>query len=136
MSAPRQAPEGGITRGFTILEALIALFVLAIGMLGCASLLVWSLFQSGAALRHELALGMASDLAERVRAKGVVPTAAELAQWQAQGTAALPLEASLEVFPPAAQGELERIDVIVRWTEPRTASGYASLVVRIHRRAG
>lgn len=120
------------------MESLIALFVLAIGMLGCASLLAWSLFQNGAALRRELALGIASDLAERVRANGAVPDDAELADWT-QGTAELPmlsnLQTTLAVFPPAEPAGLERIDITVRWPEPRTAEGIASLVVRIHRRA-
>lgn len=119
------------------MEALIALFVLAVGMLACASLLAWSLFQSGAALRRELALGVASEWAERVRANGVVPDAAEFAAWQAQRAAELPmrLEAALEVVPPASPTQLERIDITVRWPEPRTADGVASLVVRIHRSA-
>lgn len=138
MSAPRRA--WSFAGGFTLLEALIALFVLAVGMLGCASLLAWSLFQNGAALRHELALGVASELAGRVRAKSAVPDTAELAVWQAQGASEARmlanLETALEVFPPASPGELERIDITVRWTEPRNADGVASIVVRILQRAG
>ena len=131
MSAPRRAG------GFTLMEVLVALFVLSIGMLGCASLLTWSLFQHGSALRRELALSVASDLAERVRANGAAPDAGTLAEWRAQASATLPmlagLESTLEVFAPASPAELERIDITLRWREPRVPEGIASLVVRIHR---
>jgi len=132
MSAPRRAG------GFTLMEVLVALFVLSIGMLGCASLLTWSLFQSGSAMRRELALGIASDLAERVRANGVEPDAATFAAWRDQAAATAPmitgLESTLEVFPPANAGELQRIDITVSWREPRMPEGFESLVLRIHRR--
>lgn len=131
MSAPRRAG------GFTLMEVLVTLFVLSIGMLGCASLLTWSLFQNGSAMRRELALGIASDLAERVRANGVAPDADTLAQWRAQASATLPmltgLESTLEVFAPVSPAELERIDITLRWREPRVPEGIASLVLRIHR---
>ena len=121
------------------MEVLVALLVLSIGMLGCASLLTWSLFQNGTAMRRELALGIASDLAERVRANGAAPDAVTLAAWRAQASAALPmitgLESTLEVFPPANTNELERIDITLRWREPRVPDGVASLMLRIHRRA-
>ncbi len=140
MSAPRRAVPArpASAAGFTLVEALIAMFVLAIGLLGCASLLAWSLFESGAALRREQALVVASDLAERVRANGGVPDAAELADWRTQiGTYArmlVALETSFAVEPPASPADLERIDIALRWREPRAAGGSASLVMRIHRR--
>jgi type IV pilus assembly protein PilV len=140
MSAPRRAvpTTPASAAGFTLVEALIAMFVLAIGLLGCASLLAWSLFESGAALRREQALVVASDLAERVRANGGVPDAAELADWRTQiGSYArmlAALETSFAVEPPASPADLERIDIALRWREPRAAGGSASLVMRIHRR--
>jgi type IV pilus modification protein PilV len=130
--------DPGSMAGFTLVEALIAMFVLAFGLLGCASLLAWSLFEGNAALRREQALVAASDLAERVRANGGVPGDAVFAEWQAQIAAHSPLlaapEATLTVVPPANATDLERIDVALRWFEPRAADGTDSLVLHVHRR--
>ncbi len=137
MSAPRRA--SAITMaGFTLVEALIAMLVLAIGLLGCASLLAWSLFEGNAALRREQALVAAGDLAERVRANGGVPDDAVRASWQAQVAAHSPLLPALEstftVVPQASATDLERIEVALRWLEPRAAGGSESLVLHVHRR--
>jgi type IV pilus modification protein PilV len=140
MSAPRRAVRlrTASAAGFTLVETLIAMFVLAVGLLGCASLLAWSLFESGVALRREQALVVASDLAERVRANGGVPDAAGLAEWRTQiasyGPMLAALETSFAVDPPAGPAGLERVDIALRWREPRAAGGSASLVLRVHRR--
>ncbi len=144
MSAPRRAakiPDGIAPRsmvGFTLVEALIAMFVLAVGLLGCASLLAWSLFEGNAALRREQALVVASDLAERARLKGDVPDAAELALWQEQAASETPMLAALEssftMIPAESSTGLDRIDVALRWREPRATGGSASLVLSFHRR--
>jgi len=55
-------------RGFTIVEALVALIVLAVGMLGIASLYVTTLRASGSAGSRMHAINLASDLADRIRA--------------------------------------------------------------------
>ena len=55
-------------RGFTIVEALVALIVLAVGMLGIASLYVTTLRASGSAGSRMQAINLASDLADRIRA--------------------------------------------------------------------
>lgn len=55
-------------RGFTIVEALVALVVLAVGMLGIASLYVTTLRASGSAISRMHAINLASDLADRIRA--------------------------------------------------------------------
>ena len=55
-------------RGFTIVEALVALVVLAVGMLGIASLYVTTLRASGSAMSRMQAINLASDLGDRIRA--------------------------------------------------------------------
>lgn len=55
-------------RGFTIVEALVALVVLAVGMLGIASLYVTTLRASGSATSRMHAINLASDLGDRIRA--------------------------------------------------------------------
>lgn len=55
-------------RGFTIVEALVALVVLAVGMLGIASLYVTTLRASGSATSRMQAINLAGDLGDRIRA--------------------------------------------------------------------
>jgi type IV pilus assembly protein PilV len=55
-------------RGFTLVEALVALVVLAVGMLGIASLYVTTLRASGSATSRMQAINLAGDLGDRIRA--------------------------------------------------------------------
>lgn len=54
--------------GFSIVEVMVALMVLAVGMLGIASLYVTTLRSSGSAISRMQAVNLASDLADRIRA--------------------------------------------------------------------
>lgn len=54
--------------GFTLVEAMVALVVLAVGMLGIAGLYVTSLRSGGGAIYRMQAVNLASDLADRIRA--------------------------------------------------------------------
>lgn len=54
--------------GFGIVEVMVALVVLAVGMLGIASLYVTSLQSSGSAISRMQAVNLAGDLADRIRA--------------------------------------------------------------------
>lgn len=55
-------------RGFTLVETLVALVVLAVGMLGIASLFAVSLRSGASAISRTQAVNLATDLAERIRA--------------------------------------------------------------------
>jgi type IV pilus assembly protein PilV len=69
MSARRHLfAERSPQRGFTIVEALVALVILAVGMLGIASLYVTTLRASGSAASRMQAINLASDLGDRIRA--------------------------------------------------------------------
>jgi type IV pilus assembly protein PilV len=59
-------------RGFSMVEAMVALLVLAVGMLGIAGLYVTSLRASSSALLRTQAVNLAADMADRIRAN---PTA-------------------------------------------------------------
>jgi type IV pilus assembly protein PilV len=61
-NAPRRAA------GFTMVEAMVALVVLAVGMLGIAGLYVTTLRSGGGAIYRMQAVNLASDLADRIRA--------------------------------------------------------------------
>lgn len=54
--------------GFSIVEALVALVVLSIGMLGIAALYVESLRAGRSAIYRTQAVNLASDMADRIRA--------------------------------------------------------------------
>jgi type IV pilus assembly protein PilV len=54
--------------GFALVEALIALCILAVGLLGSMALLLQSLRTSREALHHGVAVQLAGDLAERLGA--------------------------------------------------------------------
>jgi len=56
------------SRGFTMVEVLVALVVLAIGMLGIAGLYVITLRSGGSAIYRMQAVNMATDIADRIRA--------------------------------------------------------------------
>lgn len=55
------------TRGFTLVEALVALVVLAVGLLGIAGLYVESLRAGRTAIYRSAAVTLASDMADRIR---------------------------------------------------------------------
>ncbi len=55
-------------RGFSIVEAMVALVVMSVGMLGIAGLYVSSLKAGRTAILRTKAVNMASDLADRIRA--------------------------------------------------------------------
>ena len=55
-------------RGFSLIEALVALVVLAVGMLGVASLFAVSMHAGSGSIARMQAVNLASDLADRIRA--------------------------------------------------------------------
>ena len=134
--------------GFTMVEALVALVILAIGLLGIAALYLDSLRGGRTALYRTTAVSLASDLADRIRsnrdagaaytlafgddtmaadttcdaAPGCdAPTMAEtdLARWRERLVQTLP-GGDAEVTPTVIAGEPTRYLITVRWTEPGT----------------
>lgn len=61
---PLSAHQG--TRGFSLIEAMVALLVLAVGMLGVASLQTLNLKHSHASFQRSVAVVQANDLVERL----------------------------------------------------------------------
>lgn len=64
-------------RGASLIEALIALLILSIGMLGVAALLVETLRADRAALTRTRAVAFAADMAERIQANSSAASAYE-----------------------------------------------------------
>lgn len=66
-------------RGFTMVEVLVALAVLAVGLLGIAALYLDSLRAGRTAIYRTQAVNAAADLADRIRANRDVPVSYETA---------------------------------------------------------
>ena len=62
-------------RGFTIIEAMVALIVLSVGMIGVAALHGQGLGASRSAQFRSIAVNLAADMADRIRANRVAGVA-------------------------------------------------------------
>jgi type IV pilus assembly protein PilV len=133
--------------GFSIVEVLVALVVLAVGMLGIAGLYVTSLQASGSALLRMQAVNLAGDMADRIRANpnagaayegvaannncaGAAPAICSAAQmagddlwrWRVQLAGALPDDGDAATpqgtVDVAAGGSPRTYTITVTWVEP------------------
>ncbi len=59
--------------GFTLIETLVAMVVLAVGMLGIAALYIEGLRSGQASVSRTTAVALAADMADRIRANPTVP---------------------------------------------------------------
>ena len=136
-----------LQRGVTMVEALVALVIISIGMLGIAGLYVSGIKAGRSALLRTQAVNLASDMADRIRANrraqaaydidayagdpveqgcvGDACTPAELAEddlsrWKAAVEASLPGRplATVDVqFTDQPGGDADRYAVSVTWHE-------------------
>ena len=129
--------------GFTLVEVLVALVVLAVGMLGIAGLYVESLKAGRTSIYRTTAVTLAADMADRIRANPVAPasyagvgpgsdafacvngvgpcTADELAQddwfrWNQALQARLPQGAAANIAVQAV-GTLNQYTITLQWPE-------------------
>lgn len=79
MHCPSREPTVIAGSGFTLVEVLVALVVLAVGMLGLAVLLVEGLRGSRGAIEHTQAANLAADVAERMRSNRAAASAYDTA---------------------------------------------------------
>ena len=141
------------SRGFSMVEAMVALVVLAVGMLGIAGLFVMTLRAGGNAIYRMQAVNLAQDIADRIRANKTAVAAYagagannncegpgsvnctppllaanDVATWTAQITAALPGGAGLIVVtPPAVAGQPATYSITVSWVEQGQSAGQTAL---------
>ncbi len=116
------APQG--SSGFALTEALVALLLLAIAMLGTGAALVESLAGQRAALLQTRAADLAGNLAEALRAAPDAATAAaEIQSWQAMALVLLPQAEPIalsrgQVLPgPATPSLPARFDIRLQWRD-------------------
>jgi type IV pilus assembly protein PilV len=146
-----RVPRRPSQAGFTMVEVLVALVVLAIGLLGIAGLLLKSLQSGRTATYRTQAINLAADLADRIRMNRTatvgygtlfddveveVPacdttggcTDAELAatylsRWKATLALLLPNgQGQVVVTPPLGTGEPDNYVITVRWAEAGEAA--------------
>lgn len=132
-----------IVRGFTLVEVLVALVVMTVGMLGVAVLYVEGLRMNRTSIYRTLAVGLAADMADRIRANRDVPvtyagagpgannncvngvpicTAAEQADddwfwWLQNVTTSLPVGVAAEINVVGV-GNMNRYEISLSWPEP------------------
>lgn len=140
-----------VQSGFTMVEALVALVVLVIGLLGIAALLLRSLQDGRAAIYRTQAVNLAADLADRIRANrsaqtdygtlfadvpAVVPAclttagcsdtqlaSTDLSTWKATLAQLLPNgQGQVAVTLPAIAGDPTGYVVTVQWAEVSEAT--------------
>jgi type IV pilus assembly protein PilV len=140
------ANHPGRRAGFTLIEVLIALAILAVGLLGGAALLVDGLRAGRSALSQTNAAVLAADLADRIRANRAggaayalsegsavaapAKTCAAIAECSSVDVAQLDLytwqQAVLERLPdastsvavePVAEAAANLFTIVIRWAE-------------------
>ena len=145
--------------GFTLLEVLIALCVLATGMLGVGMMLLESIRASRSALHHTAAVALAADLGERIRANraagdsyalglgamagapaseceigdGCDPSevaALDLYEWQQAVLAALPAAVTSVQVTPVGGLPANTFAISIRWVQSGDAAA-AALVLKV-----
>ena len=151
--------SGSRMRGFSIVEAMVALIVMSVGMLGIAGLYVSSLKAGRTAILRTQAVNLAADIADRIRANRLARDAYDTAvaapcsapgggatlaetnsrnlaasdtcQWIAAVQGVLPAATAQVRFQLGAPaGMPNNYTVTVNWTEPGEQTPY-SYVLRV-----
>lgn len=128
----QQQLTGTLSRGFTLVEVLVALLVLSIGLLGIAGLQLKSLHDNQDAYVRLQASILASDIIERMRANRAAARAGEyniaLTDTPASGASLSELDVKawrdrLKLALPAGLGavsvDTDQVMVIIQWDDRR-----------------
>lgn len=129
-------------RGMTLVEALIALVVLSIGLLGVAALQMTSLRSTHSAHVRSQATALAYDIADRMRANrndalagaydvalggsvaGVTLAATDVAAWKLAIAAALPGGDGALLIDPASRV----VTITIQWDDSRGAEAALTFI--------
>lgn len=131
-----QAHPARMQRGFTLIEAMVALIVLSVGLLGIAAMYVETLRANRTSLLRTQAVTLATDIADRMRANrdpanayacgattcdpgagGNAIADADLAEWMATIAARLPNGTAGIAFTAPGANTPAAYVVTIRWTE-------------------
>jgi len=133
---PKDRPvPARLQRGFTLIEAMVALIVLSVGLLGIAAMYVETLRANRTSLYRTQAVALASDIADRMRANRAPANAyacgspcdpsaggnaiadADLAQWMTTIAARLPGGSADVAFTAPGANTPAAYVVTISWTE-------------------
>jgi type IV pilus assembly protein PilV len=120
-------PGAGRERGFSVVEALVAVLIVSIGLLGVGELILCSVRESAAALSRTQAVALVSDMIERIRANPDAGDAYDCATYgdepaeQGCGPSGAPAN---ECTPrELAEDDLAQWQSFVRQSLPQASSG-------------
>jgi len=104
--------------GFSLLEILITIFILAIGLLGLAALQMNSLKNNHSAQHRTSAVVLAYDIVDRMRLNKGTLKAADLTEWKNDLSSSIP---SGDGSVAIDAGNI--VTVVVQWDDSRATSG-------------
>jgi type IV pilus assembly protein PilV len=111
--------------GFGLLESLVALAVVSVGMMGIAALYGHGLRAETTALYQTVAVNLAADMADRLRANR---RGGEVSPWRAQVAAQLPAG---DGSVAQAGTEPPTYTITVNWAEPGAGPAAYVMTVRV-----
>jgi type IV pilus modification protein PilV len=139
-------------QGFTMLEALLTLFVLTVGILGVAGLQMRAMSSGGVAMQRTVAMMKTQEMIDRIRvnsaniatyagtvtfsapvtgvAAGSPQAAVDMFMWRTDiaallpNSAATPITTTINIAAGAAAASPSTIDVLISWTEKSQAQSY------------
>ena len=118
----RQLPGLARSKGFSLLEVLIAVLIIAFGLLGMAALQLKTVQNSHSAYQRTLASIIALDASERLWINSADSPAKTLptiqTEWQQAWNGALPAAATASTIEDLGGGKWR---ITVRWQENRIA---------------
>lgn len=137
--------------GFTLLEILVAMLILAIGLLGLAGLMTSSMRDNLSASHRTQATWMAYDMIDRMRANRVGAIAGSYATAMAAAAACSPAvptgtvpaqdiaawKSQLACVLPAGTGSIavdtgtREATIVIRWDDSRGTQGTATQTFRV-----
>lgn len=122
-------------KGFSLLESLVALLLISVGILGIANMQFNGLVNNNNAYYRSIAVGLVSDMAERLRINADVASAGgystsesmanglasnDVNSWVTDVQALLPQGGATLVYTAGANGG--EYDINVTWNNPRSAT--------------
>jgi type IV pilus assembly protein PilV len=148
------------SRGFTLIETLVALAVLSFGLLGAAAMLLDSLRGQAEALRRIAAISLVRDMADRIRANPrggayydtrtssagstvcdpssgcdiAQRAAADLAHFTSNARALLPrddTDASIQYAPATGPATPAHFFITLRWSDARGDGASNSVALQV-----